>query len=414
MTRDRSWRVARMLALFAAVALTSSGAVSTSPPDAIGRFLEHHWADPIAPQGRPPRHFSTLEASLDPASCGRCHARQLEDWQSSLHARSMGPGILWQFHLMGQTAANECLRCHAPLAEQKSLLAMERRWAHAPATPPPEYVPPDLHRGGLVCAACHVRRHARFGPPPRAGAARTTEDVSRPHGGFTATAAFQDSRFCSPCHQFAPHGRRLNGKLLENTFEEWRESPAAKQGRSCQSCHMPDRRHLWRGVHDRAMTRSALEISLEVGNVGRGKTWARARLANVGAGHHFPTYVVPEVVAVLALVDAGGSIRSELKRHVIGRRVDIRLAEEISDTRIAPGGHAMLEATFASPPTKDWRVELRVSVRPARHYERVFRDALERPLRLSPEAHALLRQALAQAEASGYELERLSKPLPTR
>jgi hypothetical protein len=413
MMRDRGYRVARTLAVLAAVALTSSGAVSTSPADATAHFLERHWAHPIAPQGTPPARFSALEASLDPASCGQCHARQLEDWQSSLHARSMGPGILWQFHLMGQKAANECLQCHAPLAEQKSLLAMERGWAHAPATPPPRYIPPDLHRGGLVCAACHVRRHARFGPPPRDGAARAP-DASLPHGGFSATAAFQDSRFCSTCHQFPPDGPRLNGKLLENTYEEWTKSPAAKRGQSCQSCHMSDRRHLWRGIHDRAMTREALEISLEVGHRGRGETWARARLANVGAGHYFPTYVVPEVVAVLALVDSQGSIRSELKRHVIGRRVDLRLSEEISDTRIAPGGHAVLEAAFASPPAKDWRVELRVSVRPARHYERVFRDALERPLRLSPEAHALLRQALAQAEASGYELDRLSKPLPGR
>jgi hypothetical protein len=411
--RNRIFRVARRLALLAGVALASSGAVSTPPGDATAQFLERHWADPIAPQGRPPARFRALEASLDPASCGRCHARQFEDWRSSLHARSMGPGILWQFHLMGQAAANECMQCHAPLAEQKSLLARERGWAHAPATAPPAYVPNDLHRGGLVCAACHVRRHERFGPPPRRGAARAPA-ASTPHGGSTASEAFQDSRFCSTCHQFPPHGRRLNGKLLENTFEEWRESPAAKQGKSCQSCHMPDRRHLWRGIHDREMTRRALEISLEVGNRGPGESWARARLANVGAGHHFPTYVVPEVVAVLALVDAAGAVRSELQRHVIGRRVDLRLREEIADTRIAPGGHAILEATFASPPAKDWRVELRVSVSPARHYERTFRDALERQLPTSPEALALLRQAISNAEASGYELERLSRALPAR
>lgn len=413
MTADRGARAARVLALLAALALTSAAAISPESPDAIARFLERHWADPVAPQGNPPARFSALEASLDPAACGRCHPRQLEDWRSSLHARTVGPGILWQFHLMGQESANECMRCHAPLAEQKSLLALERGWAHAPATPPPRYVPPDLHRSGLVCAACHVRRHARFGPPPVSGTPRTV-DAARPHGGFSATAAFQDSRFCSACHQFPADGRRVNGKLLENTYEEWRESPAAKQGRSCQSCHMPDRRHLWRGIHDAAMTRRALEISLEVGNGGSGDTWARARLANVGAGHHFPTYVVPEIVAVLALVDASGAIRAELKRHVIGRRVDIRLSEELADTRIAAGGHAMLEASFASPPAKDWRVELRVLVRPAAHYERVFRDALERQLRLSPEALALLRRALAQAEASGYELDRLSRPLPRR
>ena len=413
MTPHRGARAARVAALLAGMALACAAAASPESPEAIARFLERHWADPVAPQGNPPARFSALEASLDPAACGQCHPQQLQDWRSSLHARTVGPGILWQFHLMGQESANECMRCHAPLAEQKSLLALERGWAHAPATPPPRYVPPDLHRGGLVCAACHVRRHTRFGPPPLPGTPRSV-DASRPHAGFSATAAFQDSRFCSACHQFPADGKRVNGKLLENTYEEWRESPAAKQGRSCQSCHMPERRHLWRGIHDATMTRRALEISLEVGNGGRGHTWARARLANVGAGHHFPTYLVPEIVAVLALVDASGAIRSELKRHVIGRRVDIRLSGELADTRIAAGGHAMLEASFATPPSKDWRVELRVHVHPAAHYERVFRDALERQLRLPPEALALLRQALAQAEASGYELERVSRPIPRR
>jgi hypothetical protein len=265
-------------------------------------------------------------------------------------------------------------------------------------------VPADLHRQGLVCAACHVRRHARFGPPAREDAAKGP----LPHGGFTASAAFGDSRFCSSCHQFPPSGPSLNGKPLENTYEEWRGSPAAKDGRSCQACHMPDRRHLWRGIHDRDMARQALAISLEVGG-GR----ARVRLANVGAGHHFPTYVVPEVVATLQLVDAGGGVRAELARKVIARRIDLRLTEELFDTRIPAGGEARLEAALPASAPAGSRVELVVRVDPASHYQRTFADALARQ-RLSPEAATLLRQALARAAASAYELHRESRPLPAR
>ncbi|MBA7466455.1 hypothetical protein ES707_01639 [subsurface metagenome] len=44
----------------------------------------------------------------------------------------------------------------------------------------------------------------------------------------------------------------------ENTLVEWEQSPAARNGMTCQSCHMPQRRHLWRGIHDPDMVRSGL------------------------------------------------------------------------------------------------------------------------------------------------------------
>ena len=32
----------------------------------------------------------------------------------------------------------------------------------------------------------------------------------------------------------------------------------AREGRACQACHMPERRHLWRGIHDPEMVKRAL------------------------------------------------------------------------------------------------------------------------------------------------------------
>ncbi len=417
--RSSSPRSAFALAMLAAMAgiCLAEGLCEAAPrvapegADPTDEFIARLWPDPLPPQGNPPAAFSPLEASLDPASCGQCHAPQLHDWASSLHGRTMGPGVLWQFEVMDQKGANGCMKCHAPLAEQKALLALERKWKHAPAAPPPDYVPPGLHLQGLVCAACHVRRHARFGPPPSRGASSAPQAVA-PHGGFTANAAFEDSRFCAVCHQFPPDWPKLNGKLLENTFEEWRTSAAARQGRSCQSCHMPGRRHLWRGIHDADMTRRALSVSLEIGKLKDGAMSARAGLVNSGAGHRFPTYLVPEVVATLQLVDAGGVVQSILDRRVIGRNVNLELTQEIFDTRIAPGGRMSLAGRFASPRAKGWRVELHVLVHPDKHYERLFRSILERRDRLTPAAISQLRQALARSESSGYELYRIIRAVP--
>lgn len=421
-----SRRVLGALALVALIALSLLGWLRWAPwaqesqahaspaaADAVASFLARHWADPIAPQGEPPAAFSPLEASLGPEACGQCHPRQWADWQSSLHSRTMGPGIGWQLHVMSQPKADACLRCHAPLAEQRSLVAIERGWPNAPRTPPPGYVPPDLHRQGLVCAACHVRRHARFGPPPRQAASAAAGSAA-PHGGFSIDPAFQDSRFCAVCHQFASDGARLNGKLIENTYEEWRASAAAKAGQTCQSCHMPDRRHLWRGIHDADMLRQALSASLEVRPDAAGSMRINAVLANVGAGHYLPTYLIPEIVATLELLDPAGRVVSQLARQVIGRQANLQLTQEIADTRIAPGEQVTFGVQLPAPPLPGWSVELRIVVHPGRHYEKLFRGVLEgRELPPAP-ATALLRQALQRIAASSYESHRIRKALDAR
>ena len=369
-------------------------------PASVEDFLAVHWADPLAPQGNPPKTFSALEASLTPEACGQCHAEQYQAWRTSLHSRAMSPGLLWQFKLMDQEQANRCLRCHAPLAEQKALMALEQGWQAAPSQPPPDYVDPGLAHRGLVCAACHVRGHQRFGPPARGQPVK-----GAPHGGFTASSAFQDSRFCAHCHQFPEDGPRINGKLQEDTYQQWRASPQAAD-QPCQSCHMPDRRHLWRGIHDPEMTRKAIDVALELVDLGKGRYEARATVRNVGAAHHFPTYMVPKVELLFQVREANGRSR-ELGRQVIGWTVDIGITREIDDTRIPAGGSRVFSQPLLMPATRDWQVELVVRVRPGEHYERIYRDALARADRLPAAVLPPLRQALDQVRAAEYELLRV-------
>ena len=125
-----------------------------------GRFLARHWARPLAAQGKPPAAFSALEASLDPTACGTCHRAQLDDWRSSRHSRAMGPGVSGQLVDMDAAAVDEhqnCLRCHAPLAEQEASLAKAITTRSKAG----------LHEQGLVCAGCHVRANVRHGPTRR-------------------------------------------------------------------------------------------------------------------------------------------------------------------------------------------------------------------------------------------------------
>ena len=341
-------------------------------------FIDRHWRRPLAPQGEPPERYSPIERSLLPASCGVCHPAQFADWSTSVHSKSMGPGIAGQLVEMVRSdpaSARSCPSCHAPLAEQAAKLA-----GPSGRVPNPGFHP-ELRRQGLVCAGCHVRAHQRFGPPRRDGTAPdAAARVRMPHGGFTASSAFLRSEFCASCHQFAPNGFAVNGKLLENTYEEWRASPAARRGLQCQDCHMPDRRHLWRGIHDPEMVKSGVEVKLTAARRrDRAGDFVRATLtiANTGVGHYFPTYVTPRVLARAELRDASGQpIAESAQERAIGRDVPVDLSREIADTRIPPGGRfTMKYSGRLDRPGLSLRVT--VTVLPDEFYTRFFEALLE-------------------------------------
>ena len=371
--------------------------------DGIAAFLAKHWRRPLAAQGAAPPHFAPLEAALDPASCGTCHVQQFQDWSGAHHARAMGPGVMGQLMNMQAQAREEhqaCIRCHAPLAEQADSLV-------AAISRPNTRNGAGLHERGLVCAACHVRAHQRFGPARRNGSVPKAEE-KLPHDGWLASAAFADSRFCASCHQFATDDFALNEKLLENTFEEWKASRYADEGKQCQSCHMPDRRHLWRGIHDPEMVRSGVTIEVLPPRVEAGAIRAALTLRNTGTGHHFPTYVTPKVVVKIFQEDpAGRAVAGTRREYVIGRQVALDLSREIADTRLAAGAEAALDYT-AQQHRSAANLVYRVRVEPDAFYTGLYRSLIADG---AGKGEAMIRQALADSLASHFTLFEERRPL---
>jgi nitrate/TMAO reductase-like tetraheme cytochrome c subunit len=370
------------------------------PDEQSAAFLARHWQRPLPVQGAAPAHFPPQEAALDAANCGACHPDQHRDWSASLHAKAMGPGVLGQLVDMAPDALEEhqaCIRCHAPLAEQAADLSAAIAGRKND----------NLHTQGNTCAACHVREHRRFGPPRRDGSAPKPED-KLPHGGWQASAAFEDSRFCGSCHQFEPDDFALNGKLLENTYEEWRASRHAKEGRTCQSCHMPERRHLWRGVHDPEMVKSGVTIAAVPPRVEDNAVLAGLTLRNSGTGHHFPTYVTPRVVVELFQVGADGRpLDGTREEHVIARQVALDLSREIADTRIAPGAEARLD--YRRPlHARALRLDTRVRVEPDAFYTEFYHSLLASG---AGKGETMIRQALADSLASHFLIYEKSQSL---
>ncbi len=371
-------------------------------------FVQQHWRVPIPPQGPPPAQFSPLEASLYPEDCGRCHPQQYQDWQQSLHRHSMGPGVMGQLLDMAESdpaGATQCAACHAPLHEQAPVLPHEGGYR------PNAAFDARLQQEGLVCAACHVRQHQRFGPPRRPEHPVPPADTVLPHGGFTAQVAFQRAEFCQGCHQFPPEGFALNGKLIQNTYEEWRQSPYAQQGIQCQTCHMPDRRHLWRGIHDPDMVQRAITMHLtpEAPTAVPGAPLeVTITLTNSGAGHYFPTYVTPQVVVQAQLLDAQGAVMAgSVQESVIGRDVTLDLSTERADTRIPP--HAAHTFTYRhTVPATAVTFRVQVVVHPDHFYQRFFTAVL--PDSSGP-GRAHLTEALRATTATPFTLVLQDVPL---
>jgi hypothetical protein len=366
----------------------------------LGPFLAEHWQLPVPAQGAAPEGWTTGEASLDPDDCRSCHPKQWEEWRSSLHAGAFSPGFAGQLIEGGLAAPAEvrnCQTCHNPLEEQQPF--------DASGSPSPIY-DADLRAKGLVCAGCHVRAHRRLGPPRREGLPPLAGP--QPHGGFEERPEWQEARFCAPCHQFFDDAG-VAGKPLENTFTEWRESPQAAAGRSCQSCHMPDRAHLWRGIHDPDMVRAAVEVELLPAKSAPEEVRATLVVTNRDVGHAFPSYVTPRVWMEAWQADSDArEIDGTRMKAVIGREVDFSTWQEVFDTRLLPGESATL--AYAGPRQPAARLLVaRVTVDPDAHYRGVFAGLL--PTLSDPEAKRLIGEALRRTETSRFVLAEARLPL---
>ncbi len=350
--------------------------------DTGGAFLSKHWvelpkanSEDIAPK------FQL--GSLVPGTCGSCHRQQLEDWQGSRHAQSVGPGLLVQFDGDPQ-GFSTCLHCHAPLLEQHPVIGNRNNPVFRK----------NLHLSGVSCASCHVRNGKVYGPPPRDKGAFKKAETGSIHGVFTADKAFEDSRFCSRCHQFKAGIGEFEGVPLENTFQEWKKSSFASKGISCQNCHMPDRRHLFRGIHDPKTTASGVSSKLERIS---GEEF-RYTVTSVNIGHFFPTYVTPRVRLVIEAIDEKGNVVAK-NEYVLQRRLDIYLEGQEYDQRLAPGKSAAVNLRVKKG-MKIAKVKGYLWIEPDEFYHRFFLNYQVAHESLKPLLHKVLRET----EESSYAI----------
>jgi len=348
---------------------------------------------PVPPQGTPPPNLAPAQTSLAPQQCARCHAKQYREWEPSRHHGASSPGLAAQMMGMKTERAVDCLRCHAPLAEQR------------PETEPGGF-PNRLRAQGLSCAGCHVRGWTRHGPP-------AVSPTLLPIAGYPRTelALYERGDFCMPCHQLPPR-TAVAGRPLLDTYREWLEGPYMSRGIQCQHCHMPNREHEFKGIHDPHTFRQGADLTGNAHAATDGAITVVAELGNAGAGHYLPTTPTPAAWLTIELRDARGiAIAGATARLRIGRDISFDGGRwvEHADTRIPPGGRAVLARAWSGGRTgQATTAHLTVEVHPDDYYERLYERRLAGTL--VPTRRALYQQALATAKAARYVA--LTRDLP--
>lgn len=379
----------------------------------IEDFFESYWKRPIPLQGLPPPSFTEKETSLSPEACGSCHTQQYADWKESLHSKSMGPGPWGQIIDLTHSSPEEaiqCMTCHAPLSEQIPLVAKKTDREKRTYEKNPHF-DSKLQLQGITCAACHVRQHQRFGPLKAEGAATTEYPAGMPnHAGVQRTPYFDKAEFCRDCHQFDPENTLLvNGKPLQDTYREWKNSNWGRGEAGCQECHMPNRRHFWKGIHDAEWVRSGVRTEAQI-RQSPSNPWGTlefgVEVINSAVGHKFPTYITPKVFVRAELLDnAGKPLPGTQQERIIGW--DARFEEgkwkEYFDTRIPPGGKSQQTFRWTLPP-KAKKIRTWVEVHPDHFYHVHFYPTYLKSQNLTQEGRKLIEKALDDSGRTPYIL----------
>jgi len=177
--------------------------------------------------------------------CKTCHPRHFDEWRISNHSYGQISPFFNEFaKVINQKTSNTtgtfCTRCHSPLSADLN---------------EPSGTPLHLQRKisleGVTCVVCHriPKRHGRsrgelviekgvleeklYGPFDKIEPIPLGRDNKKTHA--TMQLPFiKKAEFCGQCHDVsAPNGFRL-----EDLFTEYKNSPAAREGTTCQDCHM--------------------------------------------------------------------------------------------------------------------------------------------------------------------------------
>ncbi|HEV3203220.1 MAG TPA: cytochrome c3 family protein [Gemmataceae bacterium] len=289
-------------------------------------FEDYCWVDP----------FPNREKKQN---CGNCHGTIFQEWSESRHSRSAAnrhlfnlyegtdwhgnPGKGWNLLTDNPAGAGVCNACHAPTAsfeeDLRRLGEVANRgihcdYCHKIAEAPLENV--GLSHGRYAVKLLRPEYGQLFFGP--------LDDVDRNEDSYSSL--YTESKYCASCHEGV-----VFGVHVYSTYSEWLQSPAKREGKQCQTCHMAPTGELknlapgkgginrdpWTLAAHRfpggaEMLRRCLQVSVEAERDSQ-EVRVRLEIRAEGVGHRVPTGFVDR--NLILVVEAQDSHGKKLKNH---------------------------------------------------------------------------------------------------
>ena len=192
-------------------------------------------------------------------ACRTCHPSHFDEWSVSQHAYAQLSPVFNAMQgtiqkLTNGTNGDFCIRCHTPIGMNLKEPVFMSNMDRSPAA-----------REGITCVSCHrvSKEYGKisgrfalvegsifqpvYGPTGDAELKRVLSlpdeyrvvtDPSQQgraiHTGVVKFVQLDEPGFCGSCHDVT----LVNGFRLEEAFSEYKTSPAARKGVTCQDCHM--------------------------------------------------------------------------------------------------------------------------------------------------------------------------------
>lgn len=314
--------------------------------------------------------------------CGTCHRDIHAAWKQSAHAHSLeAPLFQDALEELRAEGGDErvCLGCHAPIAGIARDVTLDRK----------------ITWEGVTCDYCHSTESIEAGPIPRLRVVPGNvkygpiEDAASGDHETAFRDFFTKSEVCAPCHEYTSP----SGVGVLTTYSDWKASPQAAAGKTCQSCHMSAVRgdvvdpkvqrvpeaevnlHSMPGGHSIDQLNQAVRARGQVARRGD-KLELEVEVVNRGAGHAVPTGSAARQVVLDVRMDTNRGQRVEETRVyqrvltdadgvplVRDRDLFARAVKLASDTRLQAGETRTERFQFAIDPGSLVNLKLQLSYR---------------------------------------------------
>jgi hypothetical protein len=252
--------------------------------------------------------------------CGTCHRDIQAAWKTSAHALAVeDPLFLDALRELSQAGGDVrvCLGCHAPTTALTRDFNLDRK----------------ISWEGVTCDYCHsiaaVGASPRLLPSVKPGDTKFGPIRDAASGAHKTEYRdyFTASEICANCHDYTSPA----GLAVLTTYSDWKASPQAARGRSCQDCHMSQVQadvvdpkvqrvsnaavnlHSMPGGHTIEQLNRAISVQARVARKGDVLT-LDIDLLNNGAGHSVPTGSAARQVALEIRVDTSGGHQQQATR----------------------------------------------------------------------------------------------------